>query len=80
MAVGIPPGGVATGDENLRPSGKGCQWLLGRICGNAWDDEIAADFRGQSPIKKISRESSAANPGERRESQLDSSSFAQIRG
>jgi hypothetical protein len=24
---GIPPGGVATGDENLRPSGKPCQWL-----------------------------------------------------
>ena len=53
---GIPPGGVATGDENLRPYGKGCQWLLGRIFENAWDDEIAGDFRGRSLIKRISRE------------------------
>jgi hypothetical protein len=35
---------------------------------------------GQSLIKNIRRESSAANPGERREFQFDSCSFAQIRG
>jgi hypothetical protein len=75
---GKPPGGVATGDENDRPSGKPCQWLRRRVCGKAWDHEIAAGFRGQLLIKKISRESSAANPGERRE--FDSCSFAQIRG
>src|SRR5438270_12418765 len=28
---GKPPGGVATGDENLRPYRKHCQWLLRRI-------------------------------------------------
>jgi hypothetical protein len=72
---GKPPGGVATGDENDRPSGKPCQWLRRRVCGKAWDDKIAADFRGQSLLKKISREST-----QKTRIQFDSCSFAQIRG
>src|SRR6476646_7948981 len=54
---GIPPGGVATGDENDRPSGKPCQWLLRRGFENAWAGKIAPDFRGRSLMKRTSRES-----------------------
>ena len=54
---GIPPGRVATGDENDRPSGKPCQWLLRRGIENAWAGKIAPDFRGLSLVKRISRES-----------------------
>jgi hypothetical protein len=45
------------------------------VSGNAGDGEIAADFRGHSRIKKISRESTRKT-----RTQFDSCSFAQIRG
>lgn len=53
---------------------------FGEFAGTHGMTKIAPDFRGQSLIKKISRESSAANSGKRHEFQLIRVRFAQIRG